>query len=59
MLFISSECSVKLPGDAYWLQAQCLVHTVQTLGKTFGRKAAPSLKKNSVLPAIEAPHPGK
>jgi hypothetical protein len=48
-----------LPGDATWLRPQTLVHTVQHIAKVIGKKSKDSYKKNSQLPAIEAPHPGK
>lgn len=51
---------VKLPNiDEQWLRPQTLVHNRENFCKVIGQKARYSRVKNSALPAVEAPHPGK
>ncbi|CAB3370897.1 Hypothetical predicted protein [Cloeon dipterum] len=50
---------VTLPIDEQWLNPKTLVHTIEHFEKKIGKKSTFSRKKNSVLPAVEAPHPGE
>jgi hypothetical protein len=51
---------VKLPNiDEQWLRPQTLVHNRENFTKVIGQKTKFSRVKNSALPAVEAPHPGR
>jgi hypothetical protein len=51
---------VKLPNiDEQWLRPQTLVHNRENFTKVIGQKTKFSRVKNSSLPAVEAPHPGR